>query len=88
MKALLRRNLSVSQVAARLYVGDDKIRDWIKNGEMEALNVASRLGKRPRWRISEEALVAFERKRSSTASVTAPPTRRQKAKDEGVEEYF
>jgi hypothetical protein len=59
------------QLAARWHVSSEKILTWIANGELAALNVATRRGQRPRWIISPEAVDAFERAR------TAKPVTRQ-----------
>lgn len=52
-------------VAKKYGIKVDKVHAWIASGELEAVNVAERPNGRPRWRISPEALQAFERRRSS-----------------------
>jgi len=65
----------------------DKVRDWIKSGQLLATNVAKRPDGRPRYRISEEAIQDFEKKRKGGAS-PAPPRKRRKKPDDGVIEFF
>jgi hypothetical protein len=62
--------LTVSDVARRYRVGEDKVRLWIKRGELSAINTAAVLCGRPRWVVTPDALAAFERRRSG-----GPPPR-------------
>ncbi len=78
--------LSPAQVARRLGVGIHKVLAWIARGELAAVNVANRLGIRPRWRISAEALADFERRRSAVPPTPAPKPRRKAAAP--AREYF
>ncbi|MBI1913226.1 MAG: hypothetical protein HYS12_00455 [Planctomycetes bacterium] len=49
---------------------------WIQSGELRAINVGRKPGaKKPRWRISEEALKAFE-----LARTPVPPPARMRRK--------
>ena len=57
--------LSVSGYAKRLRIRPETIREWIKSGELKAINVASADSIRPKWRISQEAIDDFEARRSS-----------------------
>lgn len=68
---------SVTELAAQLAVKDTKILGWIANGELQAFNVASRRGTRPRWRISQEAFTAFQAARSAVP-IPKTTTRRQR----------
>jgi excisionase family DNA binding protein len=88
-RALLRRQrrlvgaaLTVPEVAERLRVGEDTVRGWIATEELKAINVASRGSRRPKWRISPEALAAFEAARAAGAPRPAlsPQSRRRPAK--------
>jgi excisionase family DNA binding protein len=59
---------------------------WIATGELRAVNVGRRPGaKKPRWRIPEEALAAFEA--ASTPTPPAPRTRRKKRPADVIEFY-
>jgi Helix-turn-helix domain len=62
------------QYAEEIGVSPDKVTGWIKRGELPAVNVADRVGGRPRWRIPPDAIVEFERRRA--ASPPAKRTRR------------
>jgi excisionase family DNA binding protein len=73
------------QVAEELGVNADKVVAWIKSGELRAINVAARLGGRPRFRISEADLLAFQERRSAVP--IAPRPKRQKKQD-GIIEFF
>jgi excisionase family DNA binding protein len=59
-------------VAERYGVSPDTVRLWIESGRLTAKNVA-RPGRRPRYRISEAALIEFDR----TSRVERPTTRRK-----------
>ena len=59
---------------------------WIKTGELEAVNVATKAGGLPRWRISPAAIEAFEAARAAVPQ--APVTRRPRRKAGHVVEYF
>jgi len=63
-----------------------KILTWIRNGELKAINIATKLGGRPRYIVKREELEAFERRRQ----VQPPPpiVRRRRRKDPNVIEYF
>jgi transposase len=67
--------LTVAEVARRFRVGEDKVRSWIKSGELAALNTASALCGRPRFVVTPDALAAFERRRSAAAP---KPARRRR----------
>ena len=59
---------------------------WIHSGELKAVNVGVAPGKKkPRWRITQEALDAFEALRA--ASPPAPATRRQRKRSDEVRFY-
>ncbi|MFO0899847.1 MAG: hypothetical protein U0836_20645 [Pirellulales bacterium] len=51
----------------------------IKAGRLRAFNLATSTSSRPRWRISREAVEAFEAQRSATPVAQVPRTRRRKA---------
>ena len=75
---------TVADLAARYRVGEDKVRAWIKAGELKAINTSAALCARPRYVVTADALEAFERRRS----VTPPPkTKRRRRKAEFVDYY-
>lgn len=66
------------EVATLLRVRIDKVRTWIRNAELRAIDVSECVGGRPRYRIAHDDLDAFLSRRQ----VTPPPTsvvRRQEA---------
>jgi len=65
MLSLPARGLTPKEVARMLRVIPDKIRSWIKSGELKATNTAAALCARPRWVILPDALAEFTRRRSS-----------------------
>jgi excisionase family DNA binding protein len=78
--------LSVRDLCVRYGVGAHTVLGWIRSGELRAVNVARRLGgKKPRWRISQEALETFEQLRTPTPP--APRARRRKRPAEVIEFY-
>ncbi len=78
--------LTPASIAKRYGVGRDKVFSWIRAGELQALNVATRLGGRPRYIITPERLAAFEAKR---AVMPRPATaRRRRRADSGVIQFF
>ncbi len=64
-------------LARRLGVDVHKILSWITSGELTAINCATRPAGRPRWRITEEAVAEFARRRSSAPAPRQPRRRRQ-----------
>lgn len=77
--------LTVAEVAKRYRVGEDKVRTWIRKGELRAINTATVLCGRPRWVILPDALLAFERGR---AAVPEPkPTKRTRRRADTVDYY-
>ena len=81
--------LTPPELAEHLGVKASKVITWIKNGELEALNVATDPGGRPRFRISREAVKKFEQRRA-TQPLPKPPKkyRRRKNTDGGFVEYI
>jgi hypothetical protein len=70
-------------LAAVLRVSPDRIRAWIKGGELGAIDTApARCGK-PRFVILPHHLTEFERKRSA-AQPKAPPRRKRRQ----VRDYY
>ena len=67
--------LTPRELARMLRVNPDKVRAWIKKGELKATNTAAALRGRPRWMILPDALAEFSRRRSS-APPPKPPRRK------------
>ncbi len=76
---------TVFDLQQRYGVNEHTVLAWIHSGEISAFNVGRAPGKKkPRWRISEMALQAFE-----LARTTIPPTPRvgRRRRPEVVEFY-
>jgi transposase len=76
--------LTVRDVARRYRVSPDKVRAWINRGELRATNTAALLAGKPRWVISPEALIEFEKRR---AGGPTPKTPRRKHQAHFVDYY-
>jgi excisionase family DNA binding protein len=77
---------SVRDLCDRYGVSEHTVLGWIHSGELRAVNVGRRPGaKKPRWRIPNEALAAFEQLRTPTPP--APRTRLRKRPAEVIEFY-
>ena len=63
VRAVQRQFLSPPKVAELLGVGVAKIHYWIEAGELEAVNLASDHGKRPRWGVSLDSVERFKERR-------------------------
>ena len=74
------------QLARKYAVTPDKVIGWIKAGELAALNLASTVTGRPRYKITQEAVAAFERRRA-VLSPPAPVARRRRTQT-GVKEFY
>jgi excisionase family DNA binding protein len=71
---------STKDLCDRYGVGEHTVLGWIRSGELRAVNVGRRHGaKKPRWRVTAEALAAFELARTTTP----PPPRTQRRKRPG-----
>jgi excisionase family DNA binding protein len=78
--------LSVQDLTERYRVSEHTVLGWINRGELRAINVGRRAGaKKPRWRITEEALAAFELARTPTP---LPPKARRRRRPADVIEFY
>jgi excisionase family DNA binding protein len=80
------RGLTVTDVARRYRVSEDKVRTWIARGELRAINTAAALCGRPRWVIPPEALEAFEQRRAG-GPPPKPERKRRKRQPDFVDYY-
>jgi hypothetical protein len=62
----------VANLCRRWKVGADKIRGFLRRGELIGVNLATNLSGRPQWRITCESVEQFEKRRTS-----APPPKVQ-----------
>lgn len=73
------------EYAARVRAKPETIIAAIKRGELEAIDLARPGARRPRYRISPEAIQAFERRRLAGP---APKTTRRKRQAVDYREYY
>jgi hypothetical protein len=78
------RGFTTADLALRYRVSEDKIRQWIRDGLIRAINTADVLCAKPRFVVPPEALADFERVRSAA---TPPKPPRRKRKTEAVDFY-
>ena len=57
--------LTVGEVAERLKVDEQHVRDLIEEGEMAGVNIGT--GRRKRWRVAREEFERFKKRRASAA---------------------
>lgn len=72
-----------AQVAEMWGISHDKVLEFIKTGELNAFNVASKNSRRPQFKISGAALTAFQERRSGrdpARSLPPPAPRRSSRK--------
>ncbi len=77
-EAIIRRRLTVREVAEILGVDANKILKFIRAGELRAIDVSQNRGRKPRWRIAPADLELFESRRSNTLGATPKTERRPK----------
>ncbi len=75
----------IKDLCERFAVGEHTVLAWIRRGELKAINVSSKQGGRPKWRVTQQALEAFELLR--TTSPTKPRTHDRK-RPAGVIEFY
>jgi hypothetical protein len=68
---------TVADLVRRWRIGEDKVRGFLRRGELVGVNVATSPAGRPQWRITPESVAAFERRRSSAPA--PKPARRRKS---------
>jgi hypothetical protein len=79
------------ELAARWGVAIDKVLLFIRTGELRAFNVATKTSRRPRYRITEEAVSEFETARAACPGIPKPaPTlkSRRRTKPPARRTYF
>jgi len=83
---MIERALTVQEIAERYGVDPHSVLAWIRSGELRALSVNRKPGARkPRWRVTPEALVSFELLRTHNPPPT--PTRRRRRQPEVIAFY-
>lgn len=78
------------QIARQRQLRVGKVLTWIRTGQLLAVNCAEQSGGRPRWRVSAEALAAFDASRSNRGHIKHPTPRIRPAsrRDESVTQFF
>ena len=77
---------SIRDLQNRFSITEQTVLTWIHSGELKAVNVGRSMDRKiPRWRVTEQALAAFEERR--TPSPPVPHTRRRKQDGKIVEFY-
>lgn len=72
------KRLTVQEVAYRLGASVDQVKRLIRSGALPAIDIsAGDLSKRRHYRIDEEELEKFERRRSTNATKVEKPTKRR-----------
>ena len=56
---------TTADVARRYRVGEDKVRAWIRAGELLAINTSTALCGKPRYVVTVEAIKQFEKRRQA-----------------------
>jgi hypothetical protein len=79
------RGYSVTDLCLRWKVGPDKVRAFLRQGELVGVNLATNLTARPQWRITPESVERFERRRSSAPP--PKPARRQRRRSQEIDYY-
>jgi hypothetical protein len=75
------------QLAKRYGVAVEKIIRWILAGELAAMNLATKVGGRPRYKVTAEAVEAFEQRRAVLSPAPRTP-RRKKTLPSGFVRHF
>jgi excisionase family DNA binding protein len=78
--------LTPPEVARQWRIKHDKVLTWIRSGELRAINVATKPGGRPSYRIDPVDLKAFADRRAAVA-LPRPPRRKGRRKT-ARKEYF
>jgi excisionase family DNA binding protein len=78
--------LTIRDLCERYSVSQHTVLGWINRGELRAINVGRRPGaKKPRWRITQAALEAFELSRTPTPP---PPRGKRRKRPAEVIEFY
>lgn len=79
------RWLTPPAVARQLGVDPSKVIAWLRRGELVGVNVADRVGGRPRYRVDPEQLALFLQRRSTS---TAPKLVRRRKTTGFARKYY
>jgi hypothetical protein len=79
--------MTPKEIASRFKVATKTVIAWINLGDLKAINTSRSLAsKKPRWRVSQEALEAFEKTQSmvNASAIPAKRNRRLASDDEAL----
>jgi hypothetical protein len=79
------RGLTPNEVARLIRVSPDRVRAWIKSGELGAIDTAPHRCGKPRYVILPGHLAEFERRRRAATPAAKPAPRRRRAP---VKDYY
>jgi hypothetical protein len=82
----IRPKLRPPELARRYGIEPAKVIAWIRQGELRAVNIATRPTGRPRYVIDEADVLVFEERRAAKPAAKAPRRRRLERSD--VVEFF
>lgn len=81
-----KQTLTPPELAALWGISPHRVLQFIRSGELRAINLASRRGGRPRYAIPLDAKLQFEQSRQAVPDEKPAPARSKK--DPNVREYF
>jgi hypothetical protein len=79
------KTYGIRDLCERFAVGEHTVLAWIRLGDLRAIDVSRIRGRRPKWRVSAEALAEFEAARTPAPS---PPQPRQKKQAADVITFY
>lgn len=82
------KTYKVNDLMERFGVSQHTVLAWIDSGELRAVDVSRKRGGKPRWRITAEALEAFENGRTKTPAPPPAPRRKKRQADAQVIEFY
>jgi hypothetical protein len=75
---------TVADLARRYRVSPERVRAWIRRGELKGLNTRDVRCSRPRFVVTLEALMEFEQRRH----VSPPPQPKRRRKPRDVVDFY
>ena len=78
--------LTPPMIAKLMGVSEDKVRYWIKSGELEAIDISKSKNQRPRFVVHRDAFEDFQRRRSP--SPAPKQTKRKRKQDADGKDWF
>jgi uncharacterized protein YjcR len=77
--------ITTEEVAKRYRVSPDKVRAWVRRGDLAAINTSRNRCGKPRYVFTPAALAAFEQ---GHAAQTEAPTPKSRRLQQGTKSYF